>query len=625
MITAHRLPWLVGAAFLILYAATTAPSIVELFDDTLEFQLVGPTFGIAHPTGYPLYVLLGGVWSRLLLPVGNWAWRMNLFSALAAAAAVGLTCRAAQQLTTDARGRVPWAPGIAAALALGVSPLWWSQATVAEVYALHGLFVASILTVAIRILHDMPARRAEPPARLVILLCVLFGLALTHHRTALLLALPVAMVLVWRYPSMARPQPAWLVWSLALLAPLLLYLLIPLRAMMGVRDLNGSYVHTWAGFWDHVLARQYAGFFADNPLAVERSAADWWRRWVDESGFIGLSMGLVGLTQLVGPARRLRMDWFLVLLVLMVNLLFAVNYRVHDAEVFLLPSLLAFALFVGGGMGRVTGAGEQRLRGPYVTAVLVVILSLIALRGPIINRSQNWAAHDYAVALAKTDFPPGSWVVALEGEATALRYMQQAEGLGRNATPIVANDVALRRATVAERVAKGVPVYLTRELEGISTLYSFSGDGVLVRVWPRGRAVVGEPAHPVDAPFAEGRLRLEGYDLDKLEQAGGPALRVALYWRPQTDLTQRLKLSLRLHSPDGAPVLWPRGEPVQEDFFPLRLVAPTTDWVPGERIRDVYHLPIPADAVTRPAQLVVIAYDADTLAEAGRWSIAVGW
>jgi hypothetical protein len=45
-----------------------------------------------------------------------------------------------------------------------------------------------------------------------------------------------------------------------------------------------------------------------------------------------------------------------------------------------------------------------------------------------VNRSESWAAHDYAVALAKVDYPTGSHVVGLEGEMTALRYMQKPRG-----------------------------------------------------------------------------------------------------------------------------------------------------------------------------------------------------
>ena len=92
-------PALVGGLFLLLYTLTAGPSIVELFDDTLEFQLVVPTFGIAHPTGYPLYVITGGLFTRLL-PMGNWAWRVNLFSALCAATAVVLLFLLARRLCT---------------------------------------------------------------------------------------------------------------------------------------------------------------------------------------------------------------------------------------------------------------------------------------------------------------------------------------------------------------------------------------------------------------------------------------------------------------------------------------------------------------------------------------------
>jgi hypothetical protein len=41
-------------ASLALYAATAAPSVATIFDDSLEFQVVWPTLGIGHPSGYPL-------------------------------------------------------------------------------------------------------------------------------------------------------------------------------------------------------------------------------------------------------------------------------------------------------------------------------------------------------------------------------------------------------------------------------------------------------------------------------------------------------------------------------------------------------------------------------------------
>jgi hypothetical protein len=238
-------------------------------------------------------------------------------------------------------------------------------------------------------------------------------------------------------------------------------------------------------------------------------------------------------------------------------------------------------------------------------------------------RSGEWRAHDYAVDMAKVPFPPGSRVIGLEGEVTALKYMQAAEGLGLAATPIAADDPTRRRALVAEAVAEGAPVYLTRELEGIAGDYSFGGDGPLVRVWPRGAAAPPTPQHRLDLPFDEGRLLLQGYDLQPLAWAGGPALRLNLYWQPAAALPRPLKVSLRLLGPDGAPLPYAGGAPAVVDAFPLRGLAPTTSWAPGETVRDVYTLYLPPGAIAAPATLQVITYDAETLAEVGRWETAV--
>ena len=63
-----------------LYVLTLAPTVATIFDDSLEFQLVTYLLGIAHPTGYPLYTLLGWLFTRL--PVGDVAFRVNLMSAV---------------------------------------------------------------------------------------------------------------------------------------------------------------------------------------------------------------------------------------------------------------------------------------------------------------------------------------------------------------------------------------------------------------------------------------------------------------------------------------------------------------------------------------------------------------
>ena len=69
------------------YSRTLAPGL--LFGDAGEFQFAAWRFGLAHPTGYPLYLLLGGSWQHLAALFGvDPATSLNAFSAFLAAATV---------------------------------------------------------------------------------------------------------------------------------------------------------------------------------------------------------------------------------------------------------------------------------------------------------------------------------------------------------------------------------------------------------------------------------------------------------------------------------------------------------------------------------------------------------
>ena len=352
------------AASLALYVHTLAPSVATLFDDSLEFPLVSYRLGIAHPTGYPLYTLLGK-----LFTLGPWhdvAWRVNLLSAVAGALAVTFVYLAARQL---ARRRLA---ALLGAVALAVSPVFWSQAVVAEVYTLTGAFVALLLWLALRwarrpllpvepfsLLQVVPDKRralflpgeglwfrlppgvrqwvsrlraayrrllpAVPPrGRLrldpgIYALAALFGLSLTHHRMMLLMA-PALLIFVLlvepRVLSRAAllgpehgDRPRWLqilgrpitLLLLSFFVPLLLYLYLPLRGQTG--SLDGTYANTLGGFFRWVTASGYNVFLGENPLARDLSASFYVELFWQQFGPVGLALALLGV---LGLLRRPR-------------------------------------------------------------------------------------------------------------------------------------------------------------------------------------------------------------------------------------------------------------------------------------------------------------------------------
>src|SRR3989338_10758977 len=61
------------------YLMTLAPTIY--IEDAAEFSAAVPILGVTHPSGFPLYMLLGKLFT-ILVPFGDMAFRVNLFSAV---------------------------------------------------------------------------------------------------------------------------------------------------------------------------------------------------------------------------------------------------------------------------------------------------------------------------------------------------------------------------------------------------------------------------------------------------------------------------------------------------------------------------------------------------------------
>jgi len=167
------------------------------FWDTGEFQTVAPILGTAHPTGYPTYVILGFLVNLLLTPLGEPAFRMNVFSLLSVAVAAAATVRLVIRLT----GSTPI--GMAAGVGLASTPIAWNLAARADPHTLHLAFVAILFAILVRWEH---ARRdGERTAdRWLVLAAGLYGLAAGNHSLTLLLAAPIGLYILSVHPGIVR-------------------------------------------------------------------------------------------------------------------------------------------------------------------------------------------------------------------------------------------------------------------------------------------------------------------------------------------------------------------------------------------------------------------------------------
>ena len=187
-----RADWLqAGAVALALFAlyAATAPRTVALEDDGL-FILSSYFLGIEHPPGYPLFTLIGHLFTYL--PFGAVAYRVHLASALFGALTGAAAWLCARALIG---GRLP---AYLAAFALGVSPVLWSQAIIAEVYTLNTFFFLVLVFMGLQACSPptlAPANRGA--SRWLPWMALVFGLSLSNHYPLMLLVAPAFVILLW--------------------------------------------------------------------------------------------------------------------------------------------------------------------------------------------------------------------------------------------------------------------------------------------------------------------------------------------------------------------------------------------------------------------------------------------
>jgi transmembrane protein TMEM260 (protein O-mannosyltransferase) len=278
--------WVAALLALWVYVQTLSPTVawVDLGEDSGDLLAASATLGIPHPTGYPLFTLLGRTAS--LIPVGAVAFRINLIAALAGAASVFfltlLACelvlpREPRLASTDPEEPAPRtrvagavAPALGA-LAYAFSRGAWSQSVLSEVYTLNAAFFGATLWASARADRTGSARH-------LMLAAFLLGLGLTNHLLLLAASAAVFTVAV-RLALRRKIGLSETVLSLLLLVwGLTLDLYLPIRAARGPEFSWGA-PNTPERLWWVLSGAQYRShFFGRSPMAVASHLVPgrWW-------------------------------------------------------------------------------------------------------------------------------------------------------------------------------------------------------------------------------------------------------------------------------------------------------------------------------------------------------------
>ena len=365
------------------------------FTDSGELATVICTLGIAHPTGYPLFTLLGKCWMMIPVPLEE-ILQLNIFAALLTAIAVGVFFKTTLILRRSALvfqvrsrkrkelndHRFILASAIAS-LVLGFSTTFWSQSATIEVYPLHLVLVILSTLLFVGGLEEQLSQ-SQVLSRKLILFAFVLGLSFSNHMTTILLA-PGFLWLYFRVFGFSKESFRRIL-NIApfFLLGLSIYVYMPIRSL-GNPLLDWGHPATLERFFWHVSGKQFRVWMFSGWSVVQKQLSYFVDNFTSEFHLVLIACIVIGMFVLFRRSRR--MFIFLTFLFL-TTMVYAVNYDIFDIGSYFLLSYIVIGWIAAYGIDFLFDWINGKRS--WMKAMVIVILTVL----PIIQIMNNWKGAD---------------------------------------------------------------------------------------------------------------------------------------------------------------------------------------------------------------------------------------
>jgi len=576
---------LAGLGAFALYLRTMPPTVLD--GDSGEFQYMAYILGVPHASGYPLYILLGKLFT--FLPIGDVAFRVNLLSVVTTALAIPLVYALLRRV------HVARAPAFLTTSFFAVMPSIWGGALETKVYGLHLFLGVLAIFLMLRWYQDHHARDVYAAA-------FVFGLGLTNHLVIAFSAPAFALIVWFNRAHLTRARVARAV--ALLLIPLLLYAYIPIRANYWIAQqdpqnwefypradamLKGTvtayYNNTVRGFFELVTGLGYSYKFGfESPVEesnrINNALRLLWQQF-------GAGLALVILGAVVAFRRDRSMFALFAALALGVGFISVYLRAAHSTIYYFSLFYLALAVWFAVGADVLWCATRARRALAALMLLALCVFPGYALVSNFarLDESQNYAARDYAQIVLEDDLAPNAIVIAPWEISQPLRYFQFVENrrpdlLITNVSPIWPQfERMMTRARELKR-----PFY---NVEFFPEARTAPGPRSVQAV-PLPLFDEPQPRYPLHDARIVPETQVLGFDVHpELPQPGKP-MRVLVYYRTLARMYPMYSAMLSLHDASGTLIGDYAG-------FPGSYYFPTYRWQAGEMYRSAWTIPLPAD------------------------------
>lgn len=441
----------------IIYLFTLAPSVVQI--DSGELTAVQATLGIAHPTGYPLFTMIGYLFSLIPLPFSK-IFQLNILAAIYCSIGVGVFTytikycldnilvfrkknlskesakkekKKSKEQSTEKQIEIPenfkLITAVFGGLSLAFSRTFWFQSTSVEVYSLHLL----LITLIIFFLLKAYVKSFENDKLSNWLLFAFFlALGFTNHLTTLMILPGTAYLYFSRYKfNSASFKKLALMITLFILVLIAIYSYLPLRASQNP-ILNWGNPIDWERIYRHVTGRQYQVWLFTSFDSAGKQFSHFWNILPFEF-FIGLLFVLIGL--IVSLFRSKTLGLF-ILISFLFTLFYSINYDIHDIDSYFLLAFIMLAFFSSFGALKILEMKSLPKNYGLIGLGLVLVIQLF-FNFREVNQSGVYTYEDYTKAILNTS-PKNSIIFSYQWDyfISASYYYQYVENQRKDITII---------------------------------------------------------------------------------------------------------------------------------------------------------------------------------------------
>lgn len=371
---------------IIVYVTTLAPGLY--FIDTGELASVCVKLGIAHPTGYPLFTLLGNIFSKI--PAGEYIYRLNLMCAVLSSVTTVVFFNLVYFVLTrldlnreEDKAKIFFSAeknpltamiiSFSATMVLAFSSTFWNTSNSLEVYSLHVLFLVTVIYLFLKAGNSL--MRGDFDLRNWLIFAFVLGLSFTNHLSTIFLSVGF-LYLYFAVNGFGKLSfQKILIMAVPFILALTVYVYFFIRGDNTVIAWGNPV--NWENFIRHVSGKQFSVWMFTSTGSASKQFSHFTDIYPKEFFYIPVIVAIFGI---IDSFLKQRKFFYFTVLLFVFNILYAINYDIHDIDTYFLLAFVVTSIWFAIGLKFLS----EKLK---LNTVVLLVVSLII---PIVSAYGNY-------------------------------------------------------------------------------------------------------------------------------------------------------------------------------------------------------------------------------------------